>query len=389
MHLTVYIITAIAYAFAGCYVLYIFFFYTGLKKLKAHKLKEDKDLPSLTVILCAKDEEKNIENCLNSIFSQNYPKEKYSVIAVNDRSEDKTADILESFANKYEQLKVLHIETCPAGVSPKKNAITHAMVYCKTEFVVATDADAVHKTDWLRTYGSLCNDKLGAATGISLFSKEKYDTAFEHTWQSMQTLENLSHNVVIAGAMANGVAIAANGSNMLYRKELFINNKTLRKDIVSGDDSDIVFEAQRQGYQVKFNTHPGSVVKLIPEYSISRVANQRIRWASKTLKSTFSVIALGLTVFFFYLSTLLLPFLAFIDVTVLPYWAGLIIIKAACDFFYMMVTLKKFEIPYKFKHLFFMEIFHSLFIVWVGFYGTFGTFTWKGSSYKKTLKDKS
>ncbi|MEA3392213.1 MAG: glycosyltransferase, partial [Candidatus Marinimicrobia bacterium] len=314
MHLTVYIITAIAYAFAGCYVLYIFFFYMGLKKLKAHKLKEDKDLPPLTVILCAKDEEENIENCLNSIFTQNYPKEKYSVIAVNDRSEDKTADILESFANRYEQLKVLHIDTCPLGVSPKKNAITQAMEYCKTEFVVATDADALHKSDWLRTYGSLCYDKLGAATGISLFSKEKYDTAFENTWQSMQTLENLSHNVVIAGAMANGVAIAANGSNMLYRKDLF-DNKALRKDIVSGDDSDIIFEAQRQGYQVKFNTHPGSVVKLIPEDSISRVINQRVRWASKTLKSTFSVIALGLTVFFFYLSTLFLPFLAVIDVT--------------------------------------------------------------------------
>lgn len=360
----------------------------GLKKLKVHRLKEDKDLPPLTVILCAKDEEEDIENCLNSIFAQNYPKEKYSVIAVNDRSEDNTACILKSYAKKYDQLKVLHIKTCPTSVSPKKNAITQAMEYCKTEFVVATDADAIHKTNWLRTYGSMCNDKLGAATGISLFTKEKYNTAFEYTWQSMQTLENLSHNVVIAGAMANGVAIAANGSNMLYRKTLFLNNKTLRKDIVSGDDSDIIFEAQRQGYQVKFNVHPGSVVKLVPEGSISGVVNQRVRWASKTLKSTFPVILLGLTVFFFYLSTLILPFLAFIDVAVLPYWAGLIIIKAACDFFYMMVTLKKFQISYKFKHLFFMEIFHSFFIVWVGLYGTFGTFTWKGSSYKKTLKDK-
>jgi len=193
---------------------------------------------------------------------------------------------------------------------------------------------------------------------------------------------------VIAGAMANGFGITANGSNMLYRKELFLKQSVLKNDVVTGDDSDIIYEAQRQNYDVVFNSHPDSVVKLVPETSIKGVVNQRIRWASHVMKATFGVIVLGLTVFFFYLSTLLLPFLAFIDVTVLPYWAGLIIVKAACDFFYMMVTLKKFEIPYKFKHLFFMEIFHSLFIVWVGLYGTFGTFTWKGSSYKKTLKDK-
>ncbi|MEA2078066.1 MAG: glycosyltransferase [Candidatus Marinimicrobia bacterium] len=388
MHLTVYIITAIAYAFAGCYVLYILFFYTGLRKLKAHKLKEDADLPDLTVIVCAKDEEANIENCLNSIFSQDYPKDKFSVIAVNDRSKDRTQEILEKFAHEYGQLEILNIETCPAGISPKKNAITHAMEFCNTEFVVATDADALHKRNWLRTYGSLCDENLGAATGISLFSKEKYDSKFEQTWQSMQTLENLSHNVVIAGAMANGFGITANGSNMLYKKDLFQDQKALKNNVVTGDDSDIIYEAQKRGYKVVFNSHPGSVVNLVPETNIKGVINQRIRWASHVMKATFSVIALGLTVFFFYLATLFLPFLAFIDLLVLPYWLGLIFIKAACDFFYMNATLKKFEIPYKFKHLFYMEIFHSLFIVWIGLYGTFGTFTWKGSSYKKTLKDK-
>lgn len=201
----------------------------------------------------------------------------------------------------------------------------------------------------------------------------------------MQTLENLSHNVVIAGAMANGFGITANGSNMMYRKELFNDNKALKDHVVTGDDSDIIYEAQRRGMDVSFNTHPSSIVHLVPETSIKGVVNQRIRWASHVMKATFPVIVLGLTVFFFYLSTLLLPFLAFADLSILPYWAGLVLIKATCDFLYMTITLRKFKIPYKFRHLFLMEIFHSLFIVWVGLYGTFGKFTWKGTNYKKTL----
>ncbi len=387
MHLTVYIITAIAYALAGCYVLYILYFYMGLRRLKPHAMKEDNALPLLTVIVCAKDEELHIEKCIDSILAQDYPKEKYSIIAVNDRSEDKTGKILDVLAEKHDQLRVLHIDTCPPGFSPKKHAITKALEFCETEYIVATDADASHKPGWLRSYGSLCNDKLGAATGISLFSKDSYDSKFEETWQSMQTLENLSHNVVIAGAMVNGFAITANGNNMMYRKDLFHGENTLKHHIVSGDDSDIIYEAQRQNYDVVFNAHPESVVRLLPEDTIKGVINQRVRWASKVMKATLPVVILGLTVFFFYLAAIFLPLLAFLDVTVLPYWVGLLLIKACCDFFYMSVTLKKFKIPYKFKHLFFMEIFHALFIIWIGLYGTFGTFTWKGSTYKKTMSE--
>ena len=134
-----------------------------------------------------------------------------------------------------------------------------------------------------------------------------------------------------------------------------------------------------------FNVHPESVVRVIPEPTIKDVINQRIRWASHTMKATLPVVILALTVFFFYLSVIFFPLLAIADISVLPYWGGLVLIKALCDFFYMNYSMKKFKIAYKFRHLFLMELIHAPFIVWVGLYGTFGTFTWKGKSYKKTL----
>lgn len=385
MPLILQILTIVAYAFSAIYMILIVFFYVGSRKLKQHKLKPDEELPELTIIFCAKDEETDIRATFESVFAQNYPIEKYRVIAVNDRSVDSTAQIMEEYAIKYSNLKIIHIKECPPNVSPKKNAISKAIEQCKTEFIVATDADAVHKKNWLRSYGSLCDEHLGAATGISLFKKDDFTSSYEEVWQSMQTLENLSHNVVIAGAMANGFGITANGSNMLYRKQLFADSSALRSNIVSGDDSDIIFQAQKRGYQVKFNVHPESIVHLVPEESIKGVINQRVRWASKTLNSTISVVLLCLSLFFFYLSTVIFPFLGFIHINMLFYGLGLFLIKALCDIFYMTVTLRKFNIPFKFSHLLLMELVHAPFIIWIGLRGTFGKFTWKGSTYKKTL----
>ncbi len=387
MHLILQIIIIAAYAFAGCYVVYILYFLSGFRRIKSHPLKRNNELPELTVVVCAKDEEEHIENCVRSINSQDYPPEKFSVIAVNDRSGDRTGEILNVLAGEQRNMKVLHLSSCPAGISPKKHAITKALEHCETEFIVATDADAQHEPQWLRSYGSLCREELGAATALSVFRKKHYRSPWERIWQSMQTLEALSHNVVIAGAMGHGFAITANGNNMMYRKDLFRDGKVLKGDVVTGDDSDIMYEAQRRGYEVEFNAHPASVVKLVPEDSIGAVINQRVRWASQILKATFPVVVLGLTVFFFYLSTILLPFLAIADLSVLPWWAGLVIIKAVCDLGYMGITLKKFGIAYRFRHLLLMELVHALFIVWIGLAGTFGKFTWKGKRYKQTLSE--
>ena len=383
MSLTVYIITAIAYAFAGCYVLYILFFYMGFRRLKPHQLKEDNELPPLTVIVCARDEEDNIETCINSILAQNYP--DYKLIAVNDRSIDATADILEKISRENENMNVLHIAECVEGVSPKKNAILKAIEFCDTEYIVATDADVTHNNNWLRTYGSLCASDVGAVTGICLYKKDTFKSKWEEIWQGMQTVENLSYSMVVAGAMVNGFAITASGGNMMFRKELLDDEDTMKNNIVTGDDSYIVYEAQRRKYNVLFNAHPDSVVKVVPEKKIKDVINQRIRWASHTMKATFPVVVLGLTVFFFYLAAILMPLLAIADLSVLLYWGGLVLIKALCDIVYMSLTMNKFKIPFKFGHLFLMEVVHAPFIVWVGLYGTFGNFTWKGSKYKKTL----
>lgn len=376
----------IAYGFAAVYILLLIFCFIGLLRLKKQTLVDDEHCPNVTVIICAKDEEKNIRATLDSLLAQDYPKEKIHLITANDRSLDKTGEILESYKTKFHKMDVLHIRECPRGISPKKNALNKALELVETQFIMATDADALHKPGWLRSYVSLDQENLGLATGVSIFAKDTFSSKREKRWQSMQTLENLSHNMVMAGAMGNGWGLTSNGNNVYYNRRIFDGKDAMRLDVVSGDDTFTVYEALRQNLKVVFNIHPDSLVKLVPENSIADIVNQRVRWGSKVIKSNFSVVLLGIFLELFYLSTIFFPLWAFHSLWALPLWLGLVGIKIVADLSYMMVSMKRFKIPYRFSDLFLMEMVHAPFIVYCGIAGIFGKFTWKDRTYTTTIE---
>jgi len=65
---------------------------------------EPKKYPKVSVLIPARNEEKTIEKCLNSLLSQDYP--LFEVIVFNDASSDRTYEILKSIKN--EKVKILN-----------------------------------------------------------------------------------------------------------------------------------------------------------------------------------------------------------------------------------------------------------------------------------------
>ncbi|MEO6220680.1 MAG: glycosyltransferase, partial [Ginsengibacter sp.] len=55
---------------------------------------------NISIIIPARNEEKNIYDCLQSIVSQTYPKQLFEVIVIDDHSTDFTAEIVQSFKNR-------------------------------------------------------------------------------------------------------------------------------------------------------------------------------------------------------------------------------------------------------------------------------------------------
>lgn len=96
--------------------------------------------PKVSIIVPAKDEAANIEICLKSLLSQDYP--NYEVILVDDRSNDGTAEIAETIARRDSRLRVLKVKRLPEGWTGKTHALHFAQQRVDGEWLLFVDADA-------------------------------------------------------------------------------------------------------------------------------------------------------------------------------------------------------------------------------------------------------
>jgi len=97
------------------------------------------DLPSLSVVVAAKDEADNIEACVRTILQQDYP--NFEMIVCDDRSIDGTGDIVERIATEDDRLRLIRIEQLPDGWCGKCNAMQTGIAAARGEWICMIDAD--------------------------------------------------------------------------------------------------------------------------------------------------------------------------------------------------------------------------------------------------------
>ena len=95
--------------------------------------------PRISVIFAARDEAATIREALATLLAQDYP--CYEVVAVNDRSQDATGDILREFSQSSNLLKVIDIAELPPGWLGKPHALMRGAEQATGEWLVFTDAD--------------------------------------------------------------------------------------------------------------------------------------------------------------------------------------------------------------------------------------------------------
>lgn len=105
-------------------------------------VEPDDTLPFLSIVVPARNEERQIEQCVRSLLAQRYP--RFEVIAVNDRSEDRTGEILERIAAQDQRLRVIHGETLPGGWVGKPWALMQGADVALGDWLLFTDADTLH-----------------------------------------------------------------------------------------------------------------------------------------------------------------------------------------------------------------------------------------------------
>ena len=109
---------------------------------------DDSDCPLVSILFAARDEEEKLPGALATFLALDYP--RYEVIAADDRSKDRTVEILRAAAEKDARLKYVRIDALPAGWLGKPYAMQQAFERSSGEWIVFTDADVHFSPDLLR-----------------------------------------------------------------------------------------------------------------------------------------------------------------------------------------------------------------------------------------------
>jgi len=204
---------------------------------------------TFSIIVSARNEAQNLPACLDSIFSQNIPADRYEAVIADDRSTDATPQILRDAAAKRPNLRVVTVTETPRGISPKKHAVTTAIAASKNAVIVFTDADCVVPPTWL---DSIDRNLAGGAALVQGITTYSYPPGMNRLFWGLQSVDFLSHGIIAAAAIAAGLPINSNANNMAFRREAFM-------------------------------TDPAGAVETGPTPTLAALFEQRRRWGAVTV----------------------------------------------------------------------------------------------------------
>jgi len=117
-------------------------------KLREQPIPELAQWPSVSLVAPARNEERNIERAVRSLAALDYP--GLEITLVNDRSTDRTGEILGCLAAEFPQLNVVHLTELPAGWLGKNHALQLGADRSRGEWLLFTDADILFEPSTLR-----------------------------------------------------------------------------------------------------------------------------------------------------------------------------------------------------------------------------------------------
>ena len=97
------------------------------------------DVPRISLLFAARDEEEKLPGALATLAELDYP--ELEIIGVDDRSEDATGRILDEFAASHPRFRAIHVKELPAGWLGKPHALQQAYEASSGEWLLFTDAD--------------------------------------------------------------------------------------------------------------------------------------------------------------------------------------------------------------------------------------------------------
>ena len=120
-----------------------------LEELELPIVAQQETAPRMSVIVPARNEQSNIETCLQSLVQQTYPAQALEIIVVDDHSTDETAAIVRKLMASHSQIHLIEAGPLPEGWNGKQHACWRGAGQAKGEWLCFMDADVKALPDLL------------------------------------------------------------------------------------------------------------------------------------------------------------------------------------------------------------------------------------------------
>lgn len=214
----------------------------------------------VSVLVCAHNEETNLEDYLHTLLEQDYP--MYEVIVINDGSEDDTQGVVERYQRSYRHLRYTFVPKYARVLSTKKLAITLGVKAAHYDYLLLTDADCcVQSKHWISDMmAGYQNEQteLVLGYGAYFYAKDRINTLIQYDtlFNGMHFLGEAIHHHPYMGV----------GRNMMYTKDLFIRHNGFAGllNFMAGDD-DLFVNKVATGTNTAVVCTPDSITWSLPK----------------------------------------------------------------------------------------------------------------------------
>jgi peptide/nickel transport system permease protein len=352
----------------------------GYWSMRAFVASGKSPITKFSVVIPARNEAENIASCLAGLLAQNYPRHLFEIIVVDDYSSDETTLIVSRIASQHNNVRLIQLIDFTNNenlVAYKKRAIEIAINEASGNWIVTTDADCSVMPNWLASYDAYIqeHDCVMVAAPVAYTNNGSFLSIF-------QVLDFISLQGITAAAVASGSHTLCNGANLCYSKKAFesVGKFSGIDHLPSGDDMLLMHKMKKAfGGKIGYLFAADAVVTTAPSATLGFFIQQRIRWSSKALGYQDKIIFWILLLVYLVNASLLvyLP-ICFFQTGNINNWLVLIGCKTMIEIPFMYASAQFFKQQKLLWWFAFMQPFHILYTVVAGWFGTFGSYNWKG-----------
>lgn len=340
----------------------------------------------ISVVIAVRNEEKNIPVLLDSLFQQQYPKELYEVVLVDDHSTDNTWELIAQSKNNNMKLQAIRLQDQPGSEGPtksyKKKAIEAGINAAQGVLIVTTDADCRFDPAWLSTLATFYE-----STQAKFIAAPVKFTGPNNLLTIFQSLDFLTLQGITGASVYKRFHTMCNGANLAYEKSVFleVNGFENIDHLPTGDDMLLMHKIYKKyPDRILYLKHPSAIVQTDPATTWKAFFHQRIRWASKADsyddKRIFWALLL---VYLVNVGFLVLAIAACFKLTWLFFLVILLLAKILIEFPFVHSVAIFFRQQRLMKYFPFLQPMHILYTIVAGWLGKFGHYEWKGRRIEK------